>query len=91
MRIAFVFLLLGCGSGEPYCAGVDSTGRPLIFCASMQQAPVCDAPGESAQFQEREGEIVLIDGDDARCDEEGETVCPAGTTGEPYCLTVPNL
>lgn len=91
MRRALFVLLLGC-SNDPLCSEwVDATGYPAAYCPSMDQTPVCDAPGEEARFEESGGEVVLIGGDDAQCTMSFELECPPGTTGEPYCLTVPRL
>jgi hypothetical protein len=52
---------------------------------------VCDAPGERAGFEVGPDGYVLAGGRYAFCTAEGEVACPAGTGGDPYCITDPEL
>ncbi len=96
MRRFVVLLALAapaCGGNDPYCGlPLDVTGREVIYCPGVHDTPVCDLEGMHTHFEvSATGRRELVGGVHATCDEEGEVTCPAGTMGEAYCITDPEL
>ena len=85
-------LAVGCADGGPYCGlPADATGRLVAYCGNPRQEPVCDMPGMEAHFEEGPAGIILVGAERAGCSSDDVITCPAGTTGEAYCITDPEL
>lgn len=89
---AAFFGALACGGNEPYCSEfVDITGRAAAYCPGPRDEPVCDLEGERGRFEEGSMGLTLVGAVRATCNAEREVVCAAATSGEPYCITDPEL
>lgn len=91
-RLALVLLASGCAASGPYCGlPADATGRLIPYCGNPRQEPVCNLPGMEAHYEMGSSGLVLVGAERAACDADDEIVCPAGTVGEAFCITDPEL
>jgi len=82
---------VGCANGPTCGLPLDATGRLVVYCDNPRDEGVCDEPGQQAHYESGAMGVQLVGGQRASCDVNDVVVCPAGTVGEAYCITDPEL